>query len=197
MVSRRQLLSSGAALLTTGCVAGSPTGATETTEPSGRIKTTETSETTEMTASPSRTPTLDCADVTVRSRPKAAVSDDADVNPPPYPEFPDSPDADSVASYVSAYETAYVVNALLIDTSGVNYVDVAVSDSPPVAQTSRGYVVDLAYRYGVEAETPADYPPRHVAYLVREGVVARAELDTDEDPVPFPVARADVFRCES
>ena len=184
MVSRRRLLLSGTTLLTAGCAARSPAGATDTTH------------TSEETAETTATPTLDCADVTTRTPPKAVDPDDG-VTPPAYPTFPDALDADTVASFVSAYETAYAVNALLVGTSGVDYVDVAVSDSPPVTETSRGYVVDLAYRYAVEARTPADYPPRHVAYLVREGVVARVDLDADEDAVPFPVARAAVFQCES
>jgi hypothetical protein len=188
MVSRRRFLSSGAALLTTGCAARAPTGTTEPTETSAATGSPSTT--------PTQTPTLDCADAVVRSPPKAVVSDD-DVTPPSYPAFPDALDADAVASFVSAYETAYAVNALLAGTSDVDHVDVAVGDSPPVTHTPRGYVADLTYRYAVEAETPADYPPRHVAYLVREGVVARAGLDADESPVPFPVARADVFRCES
>lgn len=192
MASRRRLLSACVALLTAGCATRPSTGATETGETNEGV---ETDGTGEVTAS-RRTPTLDCADVTVRSPPKAVVSDD-DVTPPSYPTLPDTLDADSVASFVSAYETAYAVNELLAGTSGVDYVDVAVSDAPPVTRTSRGYVADLAYRYAVEAETPADYPPRHVAYLVREGVVARVDLGADEEPVPFPVAKADVYRCLS
>ena len=186
MGSRRQFLLSGATVLVTGCAARSPPGTTEPTEATPPPSSTPTA---------TATPTLDCADTAVRTPPRAVTPDD--VTPPSYPAFPDSLDADTVASFVSAYETAYAVNALLVGTSGVDYVDVAVSDSPPVTETSRGYVVDLAYRYAVEAQTPADYPPRHVAYLVREGVVARADLDADEDAVPFPVARAAVFQCES
>lgn len=182
MISRRHLLLTSLALVTAGCAS----------RPSS-----STSSTTRTTSAPAPTPTLDCADATVRAPPDAIVSDDDDVTPPAYPSAPDRLDADAVASFVSDYESAYVVNELLATTRGVNYVDVAVSDSPPVTETERGFVADLAYTYAVEAGTPADYPPRHVAYLVRPGVVARAELDTDEEPLPFPVARATVFRCEA
>jgi hypothetical protein len=118
------------------------------------------------------------------------------VDPPLYPTLPASLDAASVASFVSDYETAYVLNSLVANNPDATYVDVAVSDTPPVRKTDCGYVADFDYTYAVEAGTPADYPPRHVAYLVREGVVARVELDPDESADPFPVSSATVFRCE-
>jgi hypothetical protein len=186
MVSRRHLLLSGATLVTAGCAARS----------SPSTRSTTSTGTNRATSAPSTTPTLDCAGATVRTPPDATTSDD-DVTPPAYPDFPDSLDTDSVASFVSDYESAYVVNELLATTRGVNHVDFTVSDSPPVTETDRGFVVDLAYRFSVEAGTAADYPPRHVAYLVRPDVVARAEIDADEEPLPFPVARATVFRCEA
>jgi hypothetical protein len=118
------------------------------------------------------------------------------VDPPPYPTLPASLDAASVGSFVSDYETAYVLNSLVATNPEATAVDVAVSDTPPVRETARGYVADFDYTYAVEAGTPADYPPRHVAYLVREGVVARVELAPDEAAEPFPVSAATVFRCE-
>jgi hypothetical protein len=118
------------------------------------------------------------------------------VDPPPYPTLPASLDAASVGSFVSDYETAHVLNSLVATNPEATAVDVAVSDTPPVRETARGYVADFDYTYAVEAGTPADYPPRHVAYLVREGVVARVELAPDEAAEPFPVSAATVFRCE-
>lgn len=171
MVSRRHLLSL-AALFAAGCAA--------------RQRTTPT---------PSSAPPLDCSDTTSVDPPRA--SGGGEVTPPPYPTPPASLDAASAGSFVSDYETAYVLNSLVVNNPDATYVDVAVSDVPPVTETERGYVVDLEYTYAVEAGTPADYPPRHVAYLVREGVLARAELAPDEPADPFPTAEATVFRCES
>jgi hypothetical protein len=188
MVPRRRLLLSLTALFTAGCTAEQSTES----EPTATPTTSSTS-----TAPPTDTPSsaLDCAATTTVDPPRAV--DTGDVTPPSYPQFPDSLDAKSASSFVSDYETAYVLNTLVMNNPDATYVDVAVSDSPPVSETGRGYVVDLDYSYAVEAETAADYPPRHVAYLVREGVVARAELDPNDPADPFPLAEATVFRCES
>ncbi|AUV82939.1 hypothetical protein C2R22_15880 [Salinigranum rubrum] len=184
MVPRRRLLLSLATLFTAGCTGQQSTASDPTAAPRTTLASTDT---------PSSA--LDCATTTTVDPPRAV--DTGDVSPPSYPPFPDSLDATSAGSFVSGYETAYVLNSLVIDSPDATYVDVAVSDSPPVTETERGYVVDLDYSYAVEAETAADYPPRHVAYLVREGVVARAELDPNDPADPFPLAAATVFRCES
>lgn len=190
MVPRRNLLVSLTALLSAGCVTRRP--ASDTTggspEPTRGPTRTPTS-----TPASTATPALDCLDVTTVDPPTASSDE---VTPPPYPALPDSFDVDTAGSFVAEYETSYVLNSLVMNNPGATYVDVAVSDTPPVTETERGYVVDLDYTYAVEAETPADFPPRHVAYLVRDGVVARAELDPDEASVPFPVTGATVFSCE-
>lgn len=189
MVSRRRLLL-GAAAFVSGCTArqSPPSSSPSTT-------TTDATPSTATNHSPtsSRTPSLDCSSTTATDPPAATDTDG--VTPPAYPEPPTSYDSDSVAAFVSAYETAYVVNALVVNNPDAQYVDAAVSESPPVTRTDRGFVVDLAYTYAVEAETPADFPPRHVAYLVRDGVLARTTLEADESPTPFPLDRATVFRC--
>ncbi|WP_255149510.1 hypothetical protein [Halorarius halobius] len=143
------------------------------------------------------TPSGDCAATT------PSPDGSAEVSPRAWPDPPENRSIGSVGSYVVEFERAYLHNERL--EPGTQYLETHV-ELEHVTPRGDLYLVRLTSytNGGIEQSTPDagtpitvhwDGAPHHVAYLLTEGRLLRAQGDRETTPSPEAVAEGPTVAC--
>lgn len=194
--SRRRLLTglgAGLAAATAGCLGSGGTGGdgTETASPTRTASPTSTSNT--ATPPGVETPAPGECDPT---RPEPSAPEEDGLEPAPYPELPDDPNAKAAASFARSFERAFTRNAVVAGTSalnapgGVDRLEFYDGSAEPSAAGS-GFIVAVSFSitYADDAsdetpdatgETPSPAPTGHTGVSARYYVTDRFALRRSE-----------------